>query len=121
MSTLQPFIDAHLARRDEAKSQATARAHLARCHAETIATHLATQYGVKRVVLIGSLARGEFRLASDIDIVVEGLPVGDLFRAGSEAESLASGFCVDLIPLESANPLLRAAVRNEGVVLYARE
>jgi predicted nucleotidyltransferase len=33
------------------------------------------------VVLVGSLARGEFRVGSDIDLAAEGIPVGSLFRA----------------------------------------
>jgi predicted nucleotidyltransferase len=72
---------------------------------------------VKRVFLIGSLARGNFGLDSDIDLVVEGLPAEALFHAGADLEGIAKDIGVDLIPLESATLRLRAALDQEGVLL----
>jgi predicted nucleotidyltransferase len=39
------------------------------------------QYGAEKVILYGSMARGDYRVNSDIDICVEGLPPQNYFRA----------------------------------------
>jgi predicted nucleotidyltransferase len=67
--------------------------------------------------LVGSLARGEFGLDSDIDLAAAGVPADKFFAAGAELERLASGFKVDLVPLESANPFFLERVSEEGVGL----
>jgi predicted nucleotidyltransferase len=100
----------------EAKA-ARAASDLAHRVARTLATRLREEYGVERVLLVGSLARGEFRCDSDIDLAVTGLPAADLFRAGAELERMAEGFSVDLVPLESADPAFRRAADSEGVEL----
>lgn len=88
--------------------------------AERLAAILRDRYSVSRVILVGSLARGEFRLGSDIDLAVEGLAPGLFFRAGADLEAEARGFSVDLVPIESAQPPFLDAARREGVVLYER-
>ena len=107
-------------RRAEQRERDAAAAETAREVAGRLAFHLAQTYPVSRVVLIGSLARGEFREGSDIDLVVEGLPVDVLFRAGADIEGMAAGLRVDLIPLESARPLLRTVVAEDGIELFRR-
>ncbi|MEO0248161.1 MAG: nucleotidyltransferase domain-containing protein [candidate division WOR-3 bacterium] len=76
-------------------------------------------YGVQRVYLIGSVARGTFfHERSDIDLVVEGLPPQRYFQALADLwRRLPPGMELDLIPLEDAHPELRALVLQEGVVL----
>jgi predicted nucleotidyltransferase len=96
---------------------ARAAADLAHKVARTLATRLREGYGVERVLLVGSLARGEFRCGSDIDLAVTGLAPADLFRAGAELERMAEGFSVDLVPLESADPAFRRAADSEGIEL----
>lgn len=78
---------------------------------------LVRRYGVRRVILTGSLARGEFRSDSDIDLLVEGLPVDALFRAGADLERIA-GRGVDLVPVESVSAVYREIVEREGRVIY---
>ena len=86
--------------------------------ARALAKVLRDRYGARRVVLVGSLARGDFRLGSDIDLVVEGLPEDALFRAGADLEALAGDIEVDLVPLEAATSAFVArAVAAEGIVL----
>jgi len=89
----------------------------ARADAAAIATWLKCEYGA-RVIGIGSAFAGDrpFRRSSDIDLVVEGLPAADFFRACARAADMTR-FALDLIPLESATPLLIARVRDEGVEL----
>jgi predicted nucleotidyltransferase len=81
---------------------------------------LVEEWGARRVFLIGSLARGEFGDASDIDLVAEGLALPSFYEACAAIERAAGGeFHVDLVPLESARPFVRDLVsRGEAEVLY---
>ena len=79
---------------------------------------LRDRYGARRVVLAGSLARGDFRVGSDIDLAAEGIPDDQFFRAGADLEASAGGLRVDLVPLESANPDYLADLAREGIVLH---
>jgi predicted nucleotidyltransferase len=102
-----------------AQEAEAARAAAEHAHkvARSLAARLREEYGVERVLLVGSLARGEFRPASDIDLTVTGLAPADLFRAGADLERMAEGFSVDLVPLESADPAFRRAADSEGIEL----
>jgi predicted nucleotidyltransferase len=99
------------ARAEEADRQAALEAQgLAR----RLARILRERYGVRRVILTGSLARGTFRRGSDIDLAVEGLADDVFFRAGAELQREAGAIDVDLVPLESANPVFRELAEREG-------
>jgi predicted nucleotidyltransferase len=76
---------------------------------------LASEFGARRVVLFGSLARGEARPDSDIDLAVEGLPPTATFRAMARAAEVA-GRHVDLVPLEGVRPEVLAIIEREGEV-----
>lgn len=102
---------------EERKADAAA-AERARAIAEQLARILVDRFGVQRVVLVGSLARGEFRTDSDIDLAAQGLPDDALFRAGADLERAAEGFQVDLVPIESAGPAFLAHLDEEGIVLH---
>ena len=60
--------------------------------------------------------RRSFRRTSDIDLVVEGLPASEFYRASARAAEMTR-FALDIIPLESATPPLRERVELEGVEL----
>jgi len=120
MSEFEPYLRAwreRWRRQREADEQA---AREAREIAERLARHLRDVYGVRRVVLVGSLARGDFRVGSDIDLAAEGIPDDRFFRAGADLEAAAGGLHVDLVPLESADPAFLADLDREGIVLYDR-
>jgi predicted nucleotidyltransferase len=78
--------------------------------------HLAAKYGVARVGIFGSLARGEATDASDIDIVVHMPP--DLFlmvHLKDELEQLLQA-PVDLVRYQQhLNALLRTRIDREAV------
>ncbi|HEY3233164.1 MAG TPA: nucleotidyltransferase domain-containing protein [Polyangiaceae bacterium] len=101
----------------QAEADARAREH-AFGVAERLARLLVDGYGVRRVVLTGSLARGDFAAGSDIDLAVLGLNDADFFRAGAELEREAEGLQVDLVPIESATGVYHEALRKEGILLY---
>lgn len=78
---------------------------------------LARRHGVKKVILFGSRARGDYRMKSDIDLAFEG---GDAPRfildVDEETYTLLS---FDVISLDApVSPELRDSIRREGVVIY---
>lgn len=78
---------------------------------------LVREFGVRRVILFGSLASGFVREDSDIDLAVEGLPGRSYFTALLRAEEVA-GCRVDLVPLEEVSPSLRRLIDDRGEVLH---
>jgi predicted nucleotidyltransferase len=90
----------------------------ARAAAERIARLLVRRYGARRVTLCGSLARGDFRRGSDIDLAVEGIPEDRFFAASAAAAREGDGFEVDLVPVEAATPGYRESLSREGTVLH---
>jgi len=80
-----------------------------------VAELLFREFGVRKVVLFGSLTRGEARPESDIDLAVEGLPPAQTFRAMARAAE-AAGRHVDLVPVEGTRPEILAIIEREGEV-----
>lgn len=79
---------------------------------------LKTKFGVRRVILIGSLAHASwFTPESDIDIVVEGLPSRWYWEAWKAVEDEVADRPVDLIDFESAAEPLRRAINRHGIEL----
>jgi len=89
----------------------------AQMDARAIAAYLKREYNV-RVIGIGSaFGNGRpFRQSSDIDLVVEGLPVAQFYQASARAADMTN-LALDIIPLESATAPLLDRVRLEGVEL----
>jgi hypothetical protein len=102
-----------VARAAEARRRATAATIRARLGA--VVDELA-QLGAGRIVLFGSVARGEADDDSDIDLAVEDLPATALFEAMARAWT-AAGRPVDIVRLEEATPSLRARILADGEVL----
>jgi predicted nucleotidyltransferase len=118
VSEFEPYVRAWRKRFEEQRRADADAAGGARQVAQRLARRLHEKYGAVRVVLVGSLARGEFRVGSDIDLAAEGIPDDVFFRAGADLEAEAGGLHVDLVPLESANAAFGADVAREGIVLY---
>lgn len=79
--------------------------------------NFARKYNVKKVILFGSRARGNFKEKSDIDLAVQG---GDFIRfmldANEETSTLLS---FDIINLdEEIMSELRESIEKEGKVIY---
>lgn len=79
----------------------------------------AERYGLQRVILFGSRARGDYRRTSDIDLAVVG---GDTARFSLDVEEESSTLLkydiVDLnMPVQSD---LKEAIEKEGIVLYEK-
>lgn len=92
-------------------------AELARQNLGHIVQVLREGYGVDRIILFGSLMKGQFTAESDIDLAVSGLTPADFFTAYAEVNRL-SQFQVDLKPLESLHPHFYQRVLAQGEIIY---
>jgi predicted nucleotidyltransferase len=78
------------------------------------------QFGTKRIRIFGSVARGEERAESDVDMLVELPQSYDMFTqrlALQERLTEIVGRRLDLIPEHELNPHIREAVLKEAVAL----
>lgn len=89
---------------------------------ETLAG-LCQRYQVKELSLFGSVARGEMRPDSDIDLLVEFLPHAsvDLFDFGHLEEELAAlfGRRVDLVSRRGMSPRIAPYILQDARPVYA--
>jgi predicted nucleotidyltransferase len=79
---------------------------------------LINQFGARRIILFGSLAKGRFREGSDIDVAVEGIPVADFFQALAAVNSQTRAW-VDLKPWEDLEDHFRERILTTGIIIYA--
>jgi predicted nucleotidyltransferase len=82
-----------------------------------VVRRLVREFGVTRVLLFGSLARGEAGLESDVDLLVEGLPAERLFEATAML-SRELDADVDLVLRAAARPAVLDRALSEGHVLH---
>ena len=95
---------AMLTRQEQAWAIASQAADLLRRH-----------FDVDRVVLFGSLARGDmFHAHSDVDLAVWGLAEAEYLQAVSSLLDLEGSIDVDLVRMEEAKPDLRRRIEMEG-------
>jgi predicted nucleotidyltransferase len=78
---------------------------------------LAQKYHVKKVILFGSRARGDFKRTSDIDIAVDG---GDFERFALDVDEETSTLLeFDIIDLQrNIQEELRKSIDMEGQIIY---
>ena len=98
-------------------SPSSAQAEEARRVASALAQELRSRFGAERVVLFGSLARGEFSGRSDIDLAVWGIPPAEFYRAVAFASGRSTVWAVDLVDAEDCSESLRRNIEQEGVAL----
>ena len=75
------------------------------------------RYGAEKIILYGSLARGDYRVDSDIDLCYEGIPAYDYFRVLAEC-ILQAHRRFNLTDLKTARGYFRERILNEGKFLY---
>ncbi len=79
---------------------------------------LKADYGVTKVVLFGSLARGQgFHSRSDIDLAVWDLDERLLYRAASQLLGLEPDIEIDILMAEEAPEALKHNIESEGITL----
>jgi predicted nucleotidyltransferase len=107
----------HFATLDQPAEDQVTRARLIE-RARHSAADLKTRFGVRRVVLFGSLAHsGWFAADSDVDVAVEGLRPTDYWDAWRLLEDTIREREVDLIEIELASESLRRSIERHGVEL----
>lgn len=72
-----------------------------------------SDFGVTRILLFGSLAKGKFNAGSDIDLAVADLPPDLLFLAIARAGKL-SEFPIDLKPLDALSEHFLRRIMESG-------
>ncbi|GHV08874.1 hypothetical protein FACS1894217_12030 [Clostridia bacterium] len=87
---------------------------------KALITPVARNYGVERVMLFGSYARGEAREDSDVDFHVDAGNVRDLFALSGFMLDLEEtlGKKVDVVTSGGIRRDFRARIKPEEVVLY---
>ena len=80
---------------------------------------LAEKYGIEKVILFGSRARGDYKERSDIDLAFTG-ENGTGFSLDVDEET-STLLMFDLVDLSgSVTPELLDSIRKEGVVIYEK-
>lgn len=83
-----------------------------------LAKTLKNRFGLRRVVLFGSLARiSQFGDCSDIDLGVEGLKTREYWQALRFSEEFMGDRYVDIVEMEMASENLRSAIDRYGLEL----
>lgn len=81
-----------------------------------IAAELKARFGVRRVILFGSLAHGAwFSADSDIDLAVDGLQKDSYWEAWRVVEQFIPDRPVDLVELDAASLSLRETIESDGI------
>ncbi|WP_373216004.1 nucleotidyltransferase family protein [Ruminococcus sp. 5_1_39BFAA] len=80
---------------------------------------LAQKYGIEKVILFGSRARGDFKRTSDIDLAVKG---GDFTRFALDVDEETSTLLkYDIIDLDrDIQDELRESIQKDGRIIYEK-
>ena len=80
---------------------------------------LAKKYGLNKVILFGSRARGDFKSRSDIDLAVSG---GDCVRFSLDVQELTSTLLFfDVVNLDATvQKELLESIEKEGICIYEK-
>jgi predicted nucleotidyltransferase len=89
--------------------------------ASLIARDLGQKFGAKKVILFGSLSRGDMGATFDIDLAAKGMPPERFFKAVAFATGRSSKWKIDLIDIDDCGAALSAAIEREGVMLWPEE
>jgi predicted nucleotidyltransferase len=84
----------------------------------TRASLILSGYGAQQVILYGSLARGTYRVDSDIDLCVKGLPTRNFFPAVADCLMQAE-HAISIIDLENLTGYFKTRLLNEGKILMS--
>ena len=117
MVTPEKMVKTLLRRHEYQQEMARQRAQKAWESLPKIVRILSDNYGAERVILFGSLAKEEFRVNSDIDLAVSGMPAENYFKALGHL-LMESPYACDLVTIEDASDLLRQRIEEDGVILY---
>ncbi|MCL2607490.1 MAG: nucleotidyltransferase domain-containing protein [Methanomassiliicoccaceae archaeon] len=85
-----------------------------------IVAPIAERYGVGKVYLFGSVARGDHNEKSDYDFCIELGKIKSIFKMAGFFGALkdAIGYDIDLVDTESVPPEFLKNIINDGIVVY---
>lgn len=78
------------------------------------------RYGAEKIILYGSLARGDYRKDSDIDICYEGIPDENYFRVVAEC-LMEIQRRVSILDFKNMRGYFKQKILKEGKLLYGYE
>ena len=86
----------------------------------SIVAPVAEKYGVDRVYIFGSVARGDFDENSDYDFCIESGMIKSIFKLSGFYQELhdAVGYEIDLVTTNSLDPEFLSTIMDEGVMIY---
>ena len=80
------------------------------------------KWNPKKVILFGSLARGDFGKHFDIDLAVElNLPFRQRRKLKEKLDQIAGIYTVDLVFLNEVEKKFKEKLLKEGVILYEKK
>ena len=100
------------------REQRDARRERAWQLARQAAELLKREYGVRRVMVFGSLTHSDgFTLWSDVDLAAWGLTPANWLKAIGAVHALSGEIELNVVDVECCSPQLLAAIEREGVSL----
>lgn len=89
----------------------------------SIVIPIAKKYGVARVYLFGSVARGEANENSDVDLRIDSGDIKSLFTLGGFYADIedALGKPIDVLTTKSLSNDFLNEIKNEEILLYEKE
>src|SRR5215471_2121181 len=78
------------------------------------------RYGAWKIIVYGSVARGDYQADSDIDICCEGIPPEHYFRALAEC-LMATQRRVSVLDFASLQGYFKERILSEGKILYEHD
>jgi len=86
----------------------------------SIVAPVAEKYGVDKVYLFGSIARGDYTKDSDYDFCIELGKIRDLFELSGFFQELreAVGCEIDLVDTKAVDDEFLTTIMSEGVIVY---
>jgi uncharacterized protein len=115
-----PYLEYWQNRQRERQQQNQQLARQARKNLRPIIAYLIENFPITKIILFGSLLKGNFCETSDIDLVVEGIPKENYFQILARVNSLSDRW-IDLKPIEDLEPHFLQRVLQTGECLYASD
>lgn len=90
---------------------------------QAIVAPLASRYGVERVYLFGSRARGDYHPDSDYDFLISKGRIQSLFTHAALWQDLEEALCspVDLVTDTSSDKELIQQARKDAILIYEQQ
>ncbi|MCL2143491.1 MAG: nucleotidyltransferase domain-containing protein [Methanomassiliicoccaceae archaeon] len=88
----------------------------------SIVAPVAERYGVGKIYIFGSVARGDFKENSDYDFCIDLGKIRSIFVLSEFFQDLrdAVGHDIDLVDTASVDPEFMSKIVEEGMIVYER-